>query len=163
MKFSKLFSSAKGLTLIEVLVSLTILSIILLGIMNFFNQAYSYTNSNQKKTAAVNVARNAASFMEQSSFIQIKTIVEKHPNVTGSLVICDNSGYAIKWSHESSSNNLCKPIIINNISYHVEILPKLDEKYTSYFIPFHVKVNWSVNKKNYNTSVEGAIKSEDLR
>jgi len=162
MKFFKLISSTKGLTLIEVLVSLTILSIILLGIMNFFNQAYSYTNSNQKKTAAVNVARNAASFVEQSSFITIKNIVENHPNATGALVICD-SGYAIKWSSESESSNLCKPILINNISYQVEILPKLDEKYTSYFIPFTVKVNWKINKKSYNTSVEGAIKSEDLR
>lgn len=64
MKFFKILSSSKGLTLIEVLVSLTILSIILLGIMNFFNQAYSYTNSNQKKTAAINVARNALTYMD---------------------------------------------------------------------------------------------------
>ncbi|MEM5592116.1 prepilin-type N-terminal cleavage/methylation domain-containing protein [Niallia circulans] len=35
MKIPKLISSSKGLTLIEVLLSLTILSIIILGIMNF--------------------------------------------------------------------------------------------------------------------------------
>lgn len=165
MKFFKILSSSKGLTLIEVLVSLTILSIILLGIMNFFNQAYSYTNSNQKKTAAVNVARNALTFMEQStgtnSFIAIRERLVKNEKSSGTLQIC-NSEYMLIWKGDATPTD-CSPVTINNIPYHVSIVPTLDKKYTDYFIPLTVKVDWKVNKREYTTSVEGAIKSEDLR
>ncbi|MFT8321652.1 MAG: type II secretion system protein [Bacillus sp. (in: firmicutes)] len=161
MKFSKCLSSSKGLTLIEVLVSLTILSIVLLGIMNFFTQAYSYTNLNQKKTAGVNVARNALTFMEQSSFMEIKSMLEKDSSAKGSLVVCNDS-YTIQWSNNSSSGS-CHPIKINNIDYHVEVNPTLDNNYTSYFIPISVRVTWNVNNHAYDTTVKGAVKSEDLR
>ncbi|WP_445490100.1 type IV pilus modification PilV family protein [Niallia sp. 03133] len=161
MKFPKLISSSKGLTLIEVLVSLMILSIILLGVMNFFNQAYSYTNLNQKKTAAVNVARNALTFVEQSSFMEIKDMLEKDSSAKGRLLVCDNS-YMIQWTNNTNLAN-CHPITINNIDYGVEIDPNSDENYTSFFIPISVKVTWEVNNHTYDTTVEGAVKSEDLR
>lgn len=164
MKFSKILSSSKGLSLIEVLVSLTILSIILLGIMNFFHQAYSFTNLNQKKTAAVNVARNALTFIEQASgensFISIKNRIEKNPSEKAILLIC-NDEYTLKWENESALN--CSSITVNNIPYDVEITPVIDETYTEYFIPINVEVGWEVNNNTYETSVEGAIKSEDLR
>ena len=148
MKNFKLISSSKGLTLIEVLLSLTILSIILLGIMNFFNQAYSFTNLNQKKTAGINVARNALTYMEQASmedsFLSIKNRIDKNSDTT-------------------ETNTSCTPIKINNIDYHVNIKPTIDENYSNFFIPLTVTVTWSVNNKEYSTSMEGAIKSEDLR
>jgi len=165
MKFFNVISSNKGLTLIEVLVSLTILSLILLGIMNFFNQAYSFTNSNQKKTAAVNVARNALTFMEQStginSFIAIRDRIENHPDSSGKLEICNNE-YQLVWNGEHNDAS-CSPITINDIPYNVSIVPRLDKNYTDYFIPLTVEVNWTVNKHEYTTSIEGAITSEDLR
>ena len=163
MKFFKVLSSNKGLTLIEVLVSLTILRLILLGIMNFFNQAYSVTNSNQKKTAAINVARNALTYMEQSSgnnsFIALRDRLEKNPATEGTLRICDNS-YQVFWNDEVQG---CEPITINNVAYNVTIVPSLDENNTAYFIPLTVEVAWTVKQHDYTTSMEGAIKSEDLR
>ena len=163
MKFFKILSSSKGLTLIEVLVSLTILSIILLGIMNFFNQAYSYTNSNQKKTAAINVARNALTYMEQSSgtnsFIALRQRLEDNPEEEGTLRICDSS-YKVFWNGEKQE---CDPITINNVTYNVTIVPTLDKNNTAYFIPLTVNVDWTVKRHDYTTSMEGTIKSEDLR
>ncbi|MCM2980565.1 hypothetical protein CHH55_19005 [Niallia circulans] len=164
MKIPKLISSSKGLTLIEVLLSLTILSIIILGIMNFFTQAYSYTNLNQKKTAGINVARNALTYMEQTtqedSFISIKNRIDHNKETTGELFICNNE-YKVIWDKDNQAS--CTPIKINNIDYHVIIKPILDKNYSNFFIPLTVTVTWSVNKKEYNTSMEGAIKSEDLR
>ncbi|MFS0659754.1 prepilin-type N-terminal cleavage/methylation domain-containing protein [Niallia alba] len=164
MKNFKLISSSKGLTLIEVLLSLTILSIILLSIMNFFNQAYSFTNLNQKKTAGINVARNALTYMEQASmedsFLSIKNRIDKNSDTTGELFVCNNE-YKVIWNTET--NTSCTPIKINNIDYHVNIKPTIDENYSNFFIPLTVTVTWSVNNKEYSTSMEGAIKSEDLR
>jgi len=164
MKFYKFIRNSKGLTLIEVLLSLTILSIILLGIMNFFTQAYSYTNLNQKKTAGINVARNALTYMEQGSgedsFINIKNKLDNNPTISGELFICNNQ-YEVIWDH--AEHSACTPIQINNIDYYVAIKPIQNEKYSDYYIPLKVNVSWNVNKKEFSTSIEGAIKSEDLR
>lgn len=164
MKFIKMISSSKGLTLIEVLVSLTILSIILLGIMNFFSQAYSYTNLNQKKTAGINVARNALSYMEQSagedSFISIQNLINNNPDTTGHLLVCNNQ-YKILWNNATDA--ACSPIRINNVDYEVVVTPTINEEYSNFLIPIEVTVTWNVRNNPYSTSVEGAIKSEDLR
>ncbi|WP_042354900.1 type IV pilus modification PilV family protein [Bacillus rubiinfantis] len=161
MKLRKLLFSANGLTLIEVLLSLTILSIVILGVMQFFNQAYSFTNSNQNKTVAINVARNAMMFMEKQSFIEMRKDFDEHSSEEGSLFICNNK-YQLTWGDTSVPTG-CSPISINNINYHVTILPASNEDSESYMLPLNVKVEWKVNNKQYSTELEGAIKSEDIR
>lgn len=78
----------KGLTLIEVLISITILGIIMTSFLSFFNQAYSYTKTNEDKTVGINVARNVLYYFEQQDFKKIKenyfsheTIMEKEMNI----------------------------------------------------------------------------------
>ncbi|MBM7620467.1 prepilin-type N-terminal cleavage/methylation domain-containing protein [Bacillus tianshenii] len=57
-----------GFTLIEVLVSITIFSIILLGMMTFFTNGLTYVKENESKTVATQVARNVMNYMEKQDF-----------------------------------------------------------------------------------------------
>lgn len=52
-----ILESEKGVTLIEVLASITLLSIVLITIMNIFPQMGMINNHNQIKTQAVNTAK----------------------------------------------------------------------------------------------------------
>jgi prepilin-type N-terminal cleavage/methylation domain-containing protein len=166
MKLKKISNSSKGLTLIEVLLSLAILSIILLGSMKFFTQAYSYTSGSQNKTAAVNVARNALMFIENESFIEVrKRFLED--NLEGlSLYICNDS-YITDWhGDESDFPAGCRKdkVTVNNIQFDVIIRKGKDySKFSSSFIPLEAAVTWENQGRTEETIIEGAIKSEDLR
>ncbi|WP_040207769.1 type IV pilus modification PilV family protein [Neobacillus jeddahensis] len=161
MEFKKRLCNSRGLTLIEVLISLTILGIISIGIMNFFSQAYSFTNSNQKKTNAINVARNAMMYMEKQSFIQTMKDFEDHPTKERALFIC-NERYTLFWKGDPIDTG-CIPISINKIDYTVSIRSNKEEEYKAFILPLIVKVEWSINQKKYSTELEGVIKSEDIR
>ena len=65
-------NSENGLTLIEVLISISILGILLIVFMRFFLQAGTFTNLNEKRTVGINVARNALMFMEKQNFLKVK-------------------------------------------------------------------------------------------
>ncbi len=168
MKVKKILSNSRGLTLVELLASLTILGIIIIGSMQFFTQAYTYTNINQKKTAAVNVARNALMFIEKESFIATRDKFEKDPTEEISIFLCNNK-YKMFWKNEDEKRvrTDCEPIEINNIDYKVVI--KAEEAPNSskinylYYIPLKATVSWSFNGKDHSTEVEGDIKSEDIR
>ncbi|MFE8696894.1 prepilin-type N-terminal cleavage/methylation domain-containing protein [Cytobacillus sp. FJAT-53684] len=168
MKFKKVLSSSKGLTLIEVLLSLTILGIILMGSMKFFSQAYSYTNMNQKKTAAINVARNALMYIEKDNFIVIRDTFENKTDEELSIYICKDK-YSKFWK-EDDIDSSCNPIKINNVEYKVMIRADKDEldkvnynEIRSYYFPLTAYVTWTINGKENSTVLEGAIKSEDIR
>ena len=165
MKVKKILSNSKGLTLVELLASLTILGIIIIGSMQFFTQAYTYTNMNQKKTAAVNVARNALMFIEKESFIATRDKFEKDPTEEISILLCNNK-YKMFWKNEIAGTD-CKSININNIDYNVVIkaeeTPDSSKKNYLYYIPLKATVSWSFNGKDHSTEVEGDIKSEDIR
>jgi prepilin-type N-terminal cleavage/methylation domain-containing protein len=53
----KTIRNEKGITLIEVLAAMAILSIILISIMNFFPQMGMINNHNKEKTQAINTAK----------------------------------------------------------------------------------------------------------
>jgi prepilin-type N-terminal cleavage/methylation domain-containing protein len=161
MKLKKILKNNNGLTLLEVLVSLAILGILLIGAMKFFTQAYSFTSSNQNKTIAINVARNAIMYMERQSFIEIRKNFDDSPNEPLVLMIC-NDRYQLIWPTDTVEPD-CSPITINNIKYDVNIQTNTDEAINSFFIPIKVKVDWEMNNKHETTSLEGVIKSEDIR
>lgn len=58
----------QGLTLIEVLSSITILSIVIVGLLSLFPKAYFFTKANQSKTLAVNIARGALHYFEKQDY-----------------------------------------------------------------------------------------------
>ncbi|MDE3839785.1 prepilin-type cleavage/methylation domain-containing protein [Bacillus methanolicus] len=172
MNLKKILDSSKGFTLIEILTSLTILGIILIGCMKFFTQAYSYTNMNQKKTAAINVARNAMMYIENESFIEIREKFKKNPEEELTLMICSNSEdkdepndpYGKFWKGETPGPS-CSPITINNVKYDVKIQANSDKNDydRNYILPITVKVEWAINGKVNETEIEGVMKSEDIR
>jgi prepilin-type N-terminal cleavage/methylation domain-containing protein len=172
MKLSNILRNNQGLTLIEVLVSVTILSTILLVFLNFFFQAGTYTNMNQKKTVAVNVARNALMYMENQSFLETKRefadINEgkvSPPEHYLTLKICED-GYKTFDPGETVPAS-CENISINETSYTVEIgsheVHERDEEDLNYYIPIIAEVRWTTNDKEFSTNVEGTVKSEDIR
>jgi prepilin-type N-terminal cleavage/methylation domain-containing protein len=161
MKLKKILKNNSGLTLLEVLVSLTILGILLIGAMKFFNQAYSFTSSNQNKTIAINVARNAIMFMERQSFIEIRKNIVDNAEQPLSLKICNDS-YQIIWPNDRIEPD-CRPITINNINYDISIKTNLDKATNTFILPINVKVDWEMNNKQHTTHLEGVIKSEDIR
>ncbi|MCA1036411.1 prepilin-type N-terminal cleavage/methylation domain-containing protein [Bacillus infantis] len=171
MKLKKIINSSNGLTLVEVLLSLTILSIILLGSMKFFTQAYSYTSGSQNKTAGINVARNALMYIENESFIEIRKKFTDDPAEEMKITICDES-YRGAWKDGSSLHSaeaagvpscIPTPIVINNVEYDVTIalpeghIPETDAS----SIPLRATVEWVGSETP--VKIEGAIKSEDLR
>ncbi|WP_456273866.1 type IV pilus modification PilV family protein [Bacillus sp. AK031] len=172
MKLSNNLRNHQGLTLIEVLVSVTILSTVLLVFLNFFFQAGTYTNMNQKKTVAVNVARNALMYMENQSFLVTKRAFsdvnegKKSPETHYlHLKICDD-GYKT-YSPGDLVPADCKDISINETTYEVDIkseeVPSREREELDYYIPIIAEVRWITNDKEFSTAVDGTVKSEDIR
>ncbi|WGG44402.1 type II secretion system protein [Rossellomorea sp. DA94] len=172
MKRTKIVKNNRGFTLIELLVSITILGIVLLSFMNFFLQSSTYTNANQKKTVGVNVARNVLIFMEKQNFLEVRDFFhdvntgDKSPDTEYlTLLICEEK-YTL--FSESEIHNTCpgkQQITINGLEYEATIFS--DEvsspEEMDYYIPITVKVRWNMNDKAYSTSVDGKVKSEDIR
>ncbi|MGD6774335.1 type IV pilus modification PilV family protein [Sutcliffiella horikoshii] len=64
----KLFKEQQGFTLLEVLLSLTILSVVVIGLMSFFHNSYNYVNENEDKAIATQIARNVMNYVEKQNY-----------------------------------------------------------------------------------------------
>lgn len=64
----KLFNEQNGFTLLEVLLSLTILSVVVIGLMSFFHNSYNYVNENEDKAIATQIARNVMNYAEKQNY-----------------------------------------------------------------------------------------------
>lgn len=164
MKKMIFFSTQKGFTLIEVLLSVSLLGIISVSVLSFFNQSYDYTKNNQSKTVGINVARNVVNYIEQLDFDKTMTYLT---NTTTSPLVINKSNCA-----DLSSDATCQRIfesVINNVRYEavvtlnkyekdptekidaeVETPLKLEES----LIPISVNVTWNEQE----TTVKGIIK-----
>jgi prepilin-type N-terminal cleavage/methylation domain-containing protein len=176
LKLIKILKNNRGLTLIELLVSITILGIVLLSFMNFFLQSSTYTNVNQKKTVGVNVARNVLMFMEKQNFLEVRNYFHDVNNGSKpsesdylTLFICEAKYKTFSNSStESELNQTCpnkKNITINGLEYEASIYSGevLNPDEMDYYIPITIKVRWNINDREYSTVVDGKIKSEDTR
>lgn len=68
----KLFKQEKGFTLLEVLISMSILSIVVIGMMSFFSNSFSYVKENESKTIATQIVRNMMNYMENQDFSKME-------------------------------------------------------------------------------------------
>lgn len=93
-----------GFTLIEVLISMTILSIILLGMMAFFTNGLSFVKENEQKTVATQVARNVMNYVEKQDFSLMEAYITAH---AGSSTPSSNydSPYTITLNNTSCIGN----------------------------------------------------------
>lgn len=172
MKRYKKLLNQQGMTIIELLVSLVILTILFTGAMQFFPQSFSYTRDNQSKTIGINVARNALHYMQGQSFLKIKKEIKDSKKVL-SLYICErkeNNETVKFYSYQDSKLPIptdCKNIEINSLSYEVTMEENNDDKgtdtYKSSIIPITVTVKWKGKDSDVSTIVKGDIVSEDLR
>jgi len=71
----------KGVTLIEVLASIVLLSIIFLSVIRFFPQMGLINNQNENKTKAINIAKEILINWQESS--DVKWFLVKTDRVTG--------------------------------------------------------------------------------
>lgn len=116
-----------GLTLIEVLLSITILGIIATTFLSFFSNAYSYTKMNEDKTVGINVARYVLNYFEQQDYDKVKKAYfpnETSPNIKDITV--DNCHDMNSLNSEYVFNNieLCNRIFttpVNGVDYLAEV------------------------------------------
>jgi prepilin-type N-terminal cleavage/methylation domain-containing protein len=125
---------SKGFTLIEVLLSITILSAVAIGMFSFFTNAMKYTTYNQGKTVAINIARGVLAYMERLDFAALKQYVDNEIHNT-------NKPFAqLDASHCNlplfGDKQVCEAILrptINNVTYdetriHVFLVPYNDSE-----------------------------------
>lgn len=148
---SKFLRTSRGFTLIEVLLSLTILGIVLTSTMSFFSQAYTYTKMNENKTVGINVARNVLYYMEQLEFDKVFKYVEDNSFTAQDIPIdCDSTVIQNKDVCEGIFNTS-----LNNEDFTTTVSVNFHESLKEYLIPVKVKVEWG---ENNSAEVEGVIK-----
>jgi prepilin-type N-terminal cleavage/methylation domain-containing protein len=140
--------SEKGFSLIEVLLSLTILSVSVIGISQFYNQANQISSGNNNKLVATNLARMTLERVQHdySSFDITSTVG------TYNKTVCQTT----------ECQNLYE-VTINNIPYNVEIgvqRQSANEVLVKLF-PVKVTIKYEVNNKVRTTAVEGYVKNAD--
>lgn len=170
MSIRRILRNRKGLTLIEVLLSITILGIIATSFLSFFNQAYSYTKKNEDKTVGINVARNVLNYFEQQDFDLIKDAYLSDSSIEYKDIQIDNCDDKTSSITDTvfSDPVACKSFFttkVNNVDFlaHVKFTrdifdnenpskakPNLQEQ----LIGVEVKVDWN----NQTTTVRGLIK-----
>ncbi|MDM5315092.1 prepilin-type N-terminal cleavage/methylation domain-containing protein [Fictibacillus sp. b24] len=138
--------SEKGFSLIEVLISLTILSVSVIGISQFFNQANQISAGNNNKLVATNLARMT---------------LERLQN--------DYASYEIKASPNTYDKNQCTKsscrdlyeTMINNNKYETKITvtSQQGEETSINLFPVKVTIYYKSNQKDQVTSVEGYVKN----
>jgi len=150
--------SENGLTLIEVLLSITILAIILTSFLSFFNQAYSYTKKNEDKTIGINVARNVLYYMEQQDYETFSNYISKNSDVsTMTYNSCTDS--SLNFSVEEAK--VCQGFFsttINNTPFGTTVTLQEHDSLSDYLIPVKVTVTWNENRNQQTATVEGVIK-----
>lgn len=73
MRLDQRIHNQKGLTLIEILVSIVILGIIFTGMLGFFSQTVKYSSHNENKITSINLAEKVLSEYKASN-----SYTEKH-------------------------------------------------------------------------------------
>ncbi|MEH7417112.1 type II secretion system protein [Neobacillus drentensis] len=77
----EILKNEKGLTLIEVVVSIVILSIVLISLMSIFPQMSLLNNQNEQKTQAINTAKEVLINWKESQVV--KTFLQSSNQTTG--------------------------------------------------------------------------------
>ena len=157
MEKEHFMNNQKGLSLLEVLISITILSILTITILSFFNQAYDYTKRNQDKTVGINVARNVLSYIEQQDYQDIYDTYTTELNPSGANPKIELT--KASCSKFSSNKDVCENFFstrINNAQFNttVTISQPKDSLLQGYLFPVKVTVTWN----NQTATVEGDIK-----
>ncbi|RZT21579.1 prepilin-type N-terminal cleavage/methylation domain-containing protein [Fictibacillus sp. BK138] len=140
--------SDKGFSLIEVLISLTILSVSVIGISQFFTQANQISSSNNNKLVATNLAR--------------MTLERIHHDYTTYGI----TPFTHTYDKSNCSTADCEQLfqtMINNVTYDIEIeaTEQSDQELTIKLLPIKVTISYGPEDKRKHTSVEGYVNYAD--
>ncbi len=154
MKNKNILYIERGFTLVEVLLSITILGIIFLSILALFNNTYDYSKRNESKTVGINVARNVLNYIENQDFITINNKYLLNSSASEEILITKDSCKNSPFPADSCENML--ETVINNVTYEATVTLKKHHEpdLQNYLIPVEVKINWN----DRETSVEGVLK-----
>lgn len=169
--------SRQGYTLVEVLLAISILSIIFLSFFLFFTNAYQYTKENQSKTVGIHAARNAIIYLENQPFDDVKKLTGQ----TITIDNCSNQDVATLFADKQACENILNPKI-NNVHYQVDVaisdyakedldagspspIQDLDEdKLQEFVLHTSASIKWKEAKNNRErSSIEGIVVDESLR
>jgi prepilin-type N-terminal cleavage/methylation domain-containing protein len=137
--------SEKGFSLIEVLISLTILSVSVIGISQFFSQANQISAGNNSKLVAINLARMT---LERIQLDYESFKITSDPKTYDKLV-CISEGCLGLYE-----------MMINNKPYEIkiEVKDQVGEEAFLNLFPIKVIVQYEMNERIKTTAVEGYVK-----
>ncbi|WP_307286405.1 prepilin-type N-terminal cleavage/methylation domain-containing protein [Bacillus sp. SORGH_AS_0510] len=110
-----------GLTLIEVLISITLLSIIFLSFMSFFPQMGFMNNQNESKTQAINTAKEV--LIEWQGMDDLKAFLVDPTNDTLDDLPSNKKTEGVYYYFYTTKNNY-------DVTIRINILPSKESKVT---------------------------------
>lgn len=121
----------KGLTLIEVLLSITLLSIVMITFLSFFTNAFRFNSINDDSTQAMNIAREKQALIKEKSWSEITTTFDETTDYY--IQNMNESEYDITLSLKKSPEDITSYYNLHLV--HVEVNKDgklLSETYTYY-------------------------------
>lgn len=141
--------SEKGFSLIEVLVSLSILSVSVIAFSNLFIQADGISSNNNQKLVATNLARMTLDRIQQK------------PLGYGIKVPTQETVYSSEHCHDLSAEecDIFYTTIINNVKYSINATTSVgnSKEVRANLFPVTVTISYRIKDKLKETSVEGYV------
>ncbi|OWA36214.1 hypothetical protein B9G55_10220 [Saccharibacillus sp. O16] len=177
----------QGFTLIEILAAMLILAIVALAFTAYFNNAMTFSKSNQNKTIMSNLARSAIVYMQKQDFKQLDqyfkdshaVIVNEKPSITSdTFLTCGASSTGVcqfKGIFGNTSPSLVSEILspsVNGIDYQIVIsyqqnLVKSADKGGDLLLPITATIRPRTEGRSGpgadEVTVEGYVNAEVIR
>lgn len=118
-------NNQNGLTLIEVLLSITILSIVLTSFLSFFTDAFRFNSKNDDSIQAMNVAREQQALIKEKPWSEITNTYTPETDYYVQVVTLPN--YDVKVSVKKDPETIVTYYNLHLV--HIEVLK--DEKIIS--------------------------------
>lgn len=141
----------KGFTLVEILVSLTLLTTIVLTASYFFTQSNTISSYNNQKLVAVNLARSTLERIQ----------LEPTSYITNGIAGSPYSYQSCLTSGESSCQNY--RVFINNHEYTIDVALSQDNNEKDLkLVDIQVDVSLTSSDKSIKSTVEGYIANDSI-
>ncbi|MFF2447730.1 prepilin-type N-terminal cleavage/methylation domain-containing protein [Neobacillus sp. NPDC058068] len=139
----------KGVTLIEILISIVILSIIFLSIMRFFPQMGLMNQQNENKSQAINTAKGLLIDWQESN--KVKTFIANDKQTIGFITNVNNKDYYTNFNPNPSGTDYIFTTIKNSYEVTIKIKKSPIEKSNVYSVHLIVM---QLKNKNGNVVAE---------
>ncbi len=146
-----MLSNEKGFTLVEILVSLTLLTTIVLTASYFFTQSNTISSYNNQKLVAVNLARSTLERIQLDPTSYIPNGIVGSPY---SYQSCQNSGQPSCQHYQ---------VLINDHEYLVSVSLSQDQNEKDLqLVDVKVDISLSSTDKSIKSTVEGYIANDTI-